>query len=290
MLRLTASFTVFILLCGLTGAASEISVSQSLDRSQIAFEDSLRFQITLKWDGPQAAYLFDKPLTPDLNRLSVRSFTSTVKTGGEGTLPTTTKTYDYVLAPTAGGLGSIEPITIQYLAWPDSIPGSLVTEAMTVRIAEPRPPAADSGSPLIWLVPVAVLLVAAGGLTFMVRSRRARQEQVPVMTPSERFLEELGTLKSETGDDYKRFLSGLCPLIEEYFSARFGIAAAGLDDAALAEALATAPISVDDAERLASWYCGARKDKFRPVKATPGATIRLEAEIRELMEKIRESE
>jgi hypothetical protein len=290
MLRSTALITAFVVMSALPAAASEIALSQSLDRHEMAFEDSVRFEIKLEWDGPQGAYLFDKPLTPDLSRLAVQGFTSTVKTFGEGAGQTTTKTYHYVLVPMAGGLGTIEPITIQYLAWPDSVPGSLVTEAMTVRIAEPRPPAAESGSPLVWVVPVAVVLFAGAGSLYYLRLRRSRRNQEPVQTPSERFLEQLARLKSDAGDDYKRFLSGLCPLFEEFLSARFDIKAAGLDDEALGEALAATSLSADQAERLTSWYGGARRDKFRPVKTTPGAAIRLESEIRETFEKIRESQ
>jgi len=97
-------------------AAEGISVTQSVDRFSIPFEDSVHFEIVLQWDGPQTAYLFPKPLNPTFERLKVRGLTSSISSSGSGEAETTTKKFRYTLIPTASGTGRIEPVTISYLS------------------------------------------------------------------------------------------------------------------------------------------------------------------------------
>ena len=159
-------FLFVILIFSQPAIANGISVSQSLDKTETAFEDSVRMTITLSWSGAQSAYLFPRPLQPIIDKLKIHQFTSSISSTGQGDNETTTKKYIYTLIPTSSGLGRIEPITIDYVTWPDSIPGELVTEPLTVLIQDPVPVEADTGEINI-MVLVIVIVLAAGIITFV---------------------------------------------------------------------------------------------------------------------------
>ena len=134
--------------------ADEISISQSVDRFTMPYEDSVHFDIILKWNGPQSSYLFTSPLNPTYNGLKVRGFTSSISTTGSGDNETTTKRFRYTLIPVSPGEAYINPVTVPYISWPDSIPGELVTEAMTIQVAQPELSGDQEKRKLSWVVTV----------------------------------------------------------------------------------------------------------------------------------------
>ncbi len=268
-------------------AAEGISVSQSLDRSQIAFEDSVTFTVTLTWPGPQYAYRFDRPLEPSMQGLKVAAFSSSISSSGEGAAETTTKEYNFKLAPTESGEDRIEAIEIAYVAYPDSIPGSLMTEPVTVQVAKPLPaPEPGSFSRIWWIVGVSAVIFVAVLLWMYLKIVRRKDVGEVVLSPKDIVLEQLETMHRESAGDFKKFQSGLYKILIGYLSARCGIEADTLDDDALAEAIAITSLPETAKEKITDWLVTARKDKFRPVDAAPGEAIRLESEVRELFEKL----
>ena len=279
---------LMVFLATASAGASDISVSQALDKSQLAFEDSATFEIILEWPGPQYAYRFDRPLDPTFERLKVTGFSSSIKSTGTGADEVTRKSFRYTLVPTLSGTGRIEPAVISFLSYPDSIPGELMTEPMTVTIAEPIPVPPEAGLPVLWIV-VILLVVAGGGLAVFLFVRKTRRVDVgeKVLSPEEIVLEQLETLKTEAGPDFKKFQSGLYRILSGYFQGRFDIDTEPLEDEVLAERIAKLALPDAYKGKLAQWTINARQDKFRPVEAAPGEALRLESEVRETFEKMK---
>ena len=186
---------LFLILSVSIADASGIGVSQSIDKTEMAFEDVVVLEIELTWQGSQVSYLFNKPLNPVFNQFKVQRFSSSISSSGKNNDERTTKRMKFTLEPTVSGLATIPVLTIEYLAWPDSIPGELVTEMMTVTVAEPLPvvEAETEGLSVITTITAIVLvLVVAVVVVFVLRRRK------PIMVaklPREDFLESLARSK-----------------------------------------------------------------------------------------------
>lgn len=267
-------------------SAAGISVSQTLSSSEIPFEDSVLFEIELSWDGSQAAYLFPNPLRPIIDRMTIRGFSSSVASVGRDESEQTIKTYRYVLLPKSSGVGRIAPITISYITWPDSLPGELTTSEMTVTIDKPLPPKEPFDYTSIWWLGGALLLAAGSLVTVIIRRSRNRKPSEPVRTVVEQFLDELGQLKQEAGADHKRFQTGLHKILAEFFSRQYGFSPEGVAVEDMKEQLLAVGLTDQAASKISTWFAQAARDKFSPVSVGPGETIRLEAEIRQLFEKL----
>jgi len=283
---LTALLTVFFLtVCASYGHAGEISISQSLDRFSIQFHDSVYFDIVLKWEGSQSAYLFSKPLNPSFHRLKVRGYTSSISSTGFGDNEVTTKRFRYTLIPTSAGTAQIDPVAVSFISWPDSVPGELFTEAMTVQIAEPPPPAEEGSDKTVLIV--IVTFVVVGFLAFaLVKWVRSKQPKEVQKSPIEQFLEKLTEIKQEAGGDFKKFQIGLYENLAVFLETMYHIEPDKLADNEIDSALKATDLSDSQRVQIARWLTQARQDKFRPVASKPGETMRLETEIRQFFEKL----
>ena len=280
----TSLFLIIICLGG--NKVQAISVTQSLSESEIAFEDSLFFEIVLTWDGPQNAYFFEKPLIPKFDRLKVRAFSSAISSSLETGSEITTKKYDYVLIPTSSGSASIDPVSISYVSWPDSIPGELVTEPMTAEIADPVK-RDEKGNNISWIWIVVIGLIVLGGFgTFILRVINKKNEIEPHQSPKENFLEKLTETKENAGSDLKKFQTGLYAILATYINDLYKIDVSKLSDNELKEKLVESGINDISSDKIVGWLSRAHQDKFSPITSLPGETIRLEAEIRDFFEKL----
>lgn len=287
MMRAVACLISVQLLAG-SVCADAISVSQSLDAFDIPFEDTVGFEITLTWTGPQSKYYFGRPLEGSFERLKVGRFSSSISSSGSGPDEITTKQFRYELIPTAPGRAIIRSIAIGYLLWPDSIPGELVTEEMSVRVAEPLPVEKEENrSSVWWFAGVAILVMSGGGVTVWI-IRRRRPVEIE-RSPEDLFLDKLSDLKKESGADLKKFQAGLYLSLSDYLMVRYSLAVGSLREEKLEEALVVVGLSKGRAARIAGWLSRAQKDKFAPVQAGPGETVRLEADIRSFFEDKRRS-
>ena len=177
MLRFGVFLTLILLLVGSVSAAG-ISVSQTIGANEMAFEDTLTFEVTLTWDGPQSAYFFGQPLNPGFEKLKVGRFSSAISSAGSGDAEITTKRFEYQLIPILSGQAQISPVAIEYVSWPDSIPGKLSTEAMSIKVAEPRPKKIKEPVSWLWWAVVIVLLAGGGAVAvFRVRSKSQVEEK-----------------------------------------------------------------------------------------------------------------
>lgn len=285
-IRPLLTFLILVVLAGRPGAAESISLSQSLDRPQVAYDETATLEIVLTWPGPQSAYRFDRPLQPVLQKLRVGKFSTTVSSVGAGGDEITTKRFHYELIPTEAGLGRVEPMRVEYVSWPDSIPGELVTEPVTVQIAAPIPEPPKSNDLPIWLLVLVAVCLIGGGVAAVITVRKRSQALRPDKTPSERLLERLAELQKEVGSDLKRFQTGLFPIIVEYLERRFELPLAGRSAEEIAEALNRTALTESQRLQVAEWLERAEREKYQPIQAAPGKTIRLANEVKLFFEKM----
>lgn len=289
MLQRTLSVISFFIAATASLAAGDISLTQRLERASISYEDSVLFEIDLSWTGPQWAYRFDRPLELTLDKLRIRQFSSSLESSGDSAAVRTTKRFTYVLVPTGGGHGSIEPMVVSYLTWPDSLPGELFTQAATVNIAAPRPrptgPQQLLGFPVkYWLVAGPILLL--GLAVLMVVIFRNRRPKPVVQTPAQQFLERLTVIREEAGDDLKRFQTGLYKSLLAYLLAEYKVNLAGRPVQAIMKEIDHINMPLEHQEKICAWLLRADREKFSPAEPVPGATIRLETEVRHFFESI----
>jgi hypothetical protein len=267
-----------------------ITVAQRIADHHIPFEDTVEFEISLSWPGPQSAYLFDRPLNLELDHLKIGRFSSTISSTGQGEHEITTKTYHYRLLPLAPGTAEIEPVAISYLAMPDSIRGSLTTEKMTVEIDRPIPPPEPGDLSSLTYFGIALAALLAGAVIILARRGRSEPKLGPRLTPRQVFLQQLGILRADSENDLKRFQGGLYKLLCAFLFAEYDIEVGDKEREQLDQELADNS-SLGDGQRdtLMTWLLQARQDKFRPVPASPGETIRRENAIRAFFERLQDN-
>lgn len=249
------------------------------------FEDTAVYQITISWDGPPTKYRFEKALRLSTDKLKVSSFSSTVHSSGEGADEVSAKIIEYRLAPTGSGVGSVEPLAIEYTEWPDTTVGTLMTDAVTLTIAPPVPvkPEGAGGFPVwIWVVGLVVVLALGAGLVFW---QRSRPKPPPPKTPAQAFLDDLADVKKEAGSDLKQFQTGLYKILAVFISVLYRIDINGRSTDAILADLEKADLSREGKDMLSDWLRRAEREKYVPVNAPPGETIRLESEIRSFVQK-----
>ncbi|MFQ5453895.1 MAG: BatD family protein [Candidatus Zixiibacteriota bacterium] len=284
-MRNLTTCVLFIIFLFSFANAGEISLSQSLNKTEILYNDSVSFEIILQWDGPQHAYVFNKPLSPYFDRVRVSGFTSSIKSALSNGQEITTKKFNYVLVPTSSGMGKIDPINVSYISWPDSLPGELVTEAMTFKIADPIRVDKEEGAFSNWLL-IMGMLVILGAVIGVWKYKRNKQPEIPQQDPRDKFLEGLVNIKQDSGSDFKKFQTGLYEIMVNFLEEKYIINPENISDEEMFQKLKENNLSEEKCNKINSWFQEAQKDKFRPVSNTPGNIIRLEAEIRDFFEKL----
>lgn len=281
-------FSVALMLVLSLGAqrALAISLTQSIDKTEMPFEDSAKFEITVEWLGSQFAYRFINPLNPYIDRLKISRFTSSISSFGTGKDEKTTKKFTYVLVPTSGGKGKIDPITINFITWPDSVSGELVTEPVAMTIGEQiiKPKAGEFPA---WIsIMGGLLLIGSGATIYFLRAKAIRGRPI-VKTPSESALDELSKLKADCGSDLKRFQTGVFNILSSFLRSKHNINLSGLSEEKIEELLSKTNLSQPAQASIRNWLVQAEKDKYRPVEAAPGETVRLETELRRFFENVK---
>lgn len=277
---------LILLLAMLTPSAANgsISLSQSIDRLEMPYEDSARVEIVVSWEGSPLAYRFEHPLRLQSDNLKVVSFSSTVSSSGSGINEVTTKRFRYTLSPTGPGLATIDAARIEYVKWPDSTVGVLMTDPMVVTIARPLPKVAKrsggfTGTMLIVLI--GLTLVVVGAVIYIVRKRKPTEM---VRTELDGFLDGLTQLRGESGNDLKKFQTGLYKNLVSYISLRYDLNLSGRTAEAVILEFENSEATAAVKEKITSWLLQAEKEKFSPVAAVPGEVMRLESEVRSFFE------
>jgi len=272
--------------CWLPATVSAISLSQSVDHTEMAFEETAQFEISITWAGPPGIYRFDRPLRLEVDKLKVTRFSSSITSTGVGDEEVTTKLFEYTLTPTASGQGTIQSLSVEYGVWPDTLTGLLVTDPVQITIAEPLLVSSSESDKLSTGFVVAVILIivtALGGAIYWGRRRKPRKI---AKTPVQAFLDELTALKQSAGSDMKTFQTGLYKNLIRYLSEEYKLDLNGKSLEQVISELEQTDMSRAGKDSIAGWLTRAEKEKFSPLAATPGETIRLESEIRQFLKRI----
>ena len=268
------------------GEAS-ISVSQAIDRGEMAFEDTVRFEISVSWDGPAHAYRFDKPFRVQVDRMTVARFSSTVRSSGSGPDEKTTKFFEYQLTPNLSGLATIAALNIEYISWPDSLTGILVTDPVSISIRDPLPQELreEGGMDSGWW---AVILVVLGGLGVGLYSTFKRKAAVDkIQTAREKFLGELEEIKRGSGTDLKKFQTGLYRSLISYIVGKYSLSIKKQTAESVVSELSRVELDQTTCRTLTDWLIRAEKEKYAPIATAPGEVTRLASEIKQFFEQLK---
>ncbi len=275
---------LFVLVCQpLVVSADEISLSSTLDKTDIAYEDSVSLTVELKWQGDLRNYSFELLPLPETSNLKIIGTSSSISSREEDRTEVTVRTFKYNLKPTLAGVGTIQPIDIKYISWPDSIPGFLTTQSFQVIIAEPIPPPEPISKTPIFIAVGAVIIV---GIVLFVIFGRKKKETIVVKNVEEYFLDELAIIKKESQSDRKIFFTRLYKALAEYIERKFAIKVSGLSSAAMLSKLEKVELFPELKEPLSNWIRQAETEKYAPVGGTPGDIIRLITELENFFRKI----
>ena len=147
---------------------SDLSLSAELDKTDIKFDETVSLTIQVKWTGNLQDYGFKIFSLPKTDRLEVLGTTSKIASNIENGAEVTTRTYKYTFKPTEAGQGVIYPITLDYVAMPDSIPGQLETQQFSVLIAKPVAVKQAEGTHIVWYVVIGLFLIFSGAGVFII--------------------------------------------------------------------------------------------------------------------------
>jgi len=265
----------------ISGAAvgSEISLTGSVDKTDIAFEDSVKLTVEIKWLGDISSYNFQVLPLPEAENLKVTGTSSSIssKTGETGDI--TVRTFKYVLRPTGSGVATIDPVVLDYLSFPDSTTGQLSTQEFKILVAARIPRGNETNLPLFAKILIGLAaLVVIGGVVIFVRKYKAVDIE-PVKTSEEEFLEGLETARKESQNDRKQFFTRLYKLLMMYLEGKYGLELSGKTAQSIVEQLDSIDLQPIFAEKVGQWLIQADKEKFAPGAGAPGDTLRLATEI-----------
>jgi len=274
------------LLYGSVAVGQEISLSTSIDKTEMAFEDSLTLNLLVEWEGDMAGYVFEVFPLPETENLQVLGTSSAVSSRHENNREITSRKFRYTLRPTLAGVGIIRSIVLNYVQLPDSLPGLLTTQEYKVIISEPvvKPDESRRGGLFVVILIIgSVVIIAIMGLWFV---RRRRHDRVPVTTAEEKVLDKLIIIKSESQTDRKQFYIRVYKTLATYIEEKFGLATSGRTSAAIIGALESIEIGLDTRDKLAGWLAQAEKEKYAPSGGEPGDTIRMITELEEYFQRL----
>jgi len=295
LLNIQKSFLQLVIAAAITFSAVNsyadgITVTQSIDRTEAAYEDIIQMEVKLTWDGPPHAFLIEGPLRPLLDRLKVTRYSSSVSSKGSGAEEQTTKIYTFQLAPTISGTGKVSPIEIKYVSFGDTIPVVVVTDLLEISIASPvsRKTTENDEFSLVKAGLMAVLFIAISltGIIIFLKRKRTNVD-VDRKSPKEIFGVSLAELKIECASDYKRFQTGLYKLITSFLVSQYKIQIKGLSCDEIIAAMVNTDMQSSHRDKFGEWLKKAEREKYSPSAAPPGEAMRVESEIQKFLEMIK---
>jgi len=281
-ITLAAIALIILLIPGLY-AGERISLSAHLDKTDIPFEGTAELQLEIRWYGDITSYAFEVLPLPEMENLKVLGTSSSISSEMEDGQEVTTRFFKYRLKPTSSGTGSINPITLQCVSMPDSIPNQLATQLMTINIAKPVPVEEKGEIPVYFIVLLIAVLIA--GFIFIVLRMRKKPEQVPDKNPEEIFFEDLVRLKQDGQSDRKIFFTRLYRMLTLFIEKKYGLGIINQTAEIIAAKLDSVEIPINDKEKLIHWLIKSEKEKYAAFGGEPGYIIRLTAELEKYFEK-----
>jgi len=221
---------------------------------------------------------------PEAENLKVVGTKKSISSSEEGGIEYTTRTYRYTFEPTLTGTGTIRPIEVKFVSWPDSIPGELATQEFKILIAEPVVKEDSKGFPL-WLIFLGAAIVIIEGAYLIFKFKRKRPVE-SVERPEEIFLEGLEEVRKASHGERQQFFTGLYKLLIEYLGGKYQIGSAGKTTVVILRELNEKEIPLDFKEKLADYLARCETEKFAPSQGEPGDIIRLSNEIENLFKNV----
>jgi len=277
------SFIYFLLILAVFSTGnifgSEISLTGAVDRTDIAFEDSVTLTVEIKWLGDIDSYAFQVLPLPDAENLKVTGTSSSISSKTVEGRGITIRTFKYVLKPTEPGTGTIEPVVLDYVALPDSTTGQLSTQQFNILIAAPIPRGTETNLSLfakILIFVAAVIIVIV--IIYLVRKKKSEDVE-PVKTAEVEFLEGLESAKKESQNDRKQFFTRLYKLLITFMENKYGLNLSGKTTQLIMEEIDAVEMPELRKEKINQWLQQADKEKFAPGTGAPGDVLRLATEI-----------
>lgn len=277
---------LWALLSAGSAVASEISLTGSVDKTDIAFEDSVTLTVEIKWLGDITAYKFEVLPLPTCENLKVTGTSASISSKTSEGQGITVRTFTYVLRPTQAGTGTIEPITLDYTSLPDSTTGQLATQQFHILIAKPILRGSESNLP--WLAKIliwgAALIVIVAIILIIIIKKHSKPSE-PQVTPAQKFLDELGVVKKDFANDRKQFFTRLHKLLIIFLESNYGLALSGKTTQLILKDMEPLEMPAEIKEKIGQWLLQADKEKFAPGTGAPGDVIRLATEIEDIFRK-----
>jgi hypothetical protein len=264
--------------------ADGITISQSVDKTETAFEDSIIFEIGLTWEGNPMAYRFPKPLSPYFEKFKVRGFSSSINSFLNDGVEYTKKTYKFTLKPNLSGQANITPVAVSYISMPDSIEGELLSESFYITIANPIPKEVTEELPYYWYMLTILVIIGLGVAYFYFKFYGKVEDKATNKSSEQSIILEIDKLHKEAGSNIKIFQTGFYRLMVGYLSKSYGIEIQALKSDELLEKLNNADITKAQAVKMHKWLTQAEKDKYSPISSQPGEVVRLVTEIKQFFE------
>ncbi len=278
-----------ILLWTASAVANDISLSASIDRTEIKYEEKFQMDLKIVWRGDMSRYMFEPFPLPETQNLKVVGTSSAVSSGRDSAGEYTSRSYRYTFQPTGSGAGSIEPVILKYITRPDSLPGELATQRFQVLIAPPLPqPEKSEKVSLTWYI-VGGIAIVSFGLTGLIVARRRRVPMEPVKSAEDIFLEGLIVIKRESAGERKMFFTRIYKLLGQYLETRHGVACAGKTVEEIIGHFETKQLPLDSKDKIKEWLILAEKEKYAPTGHQPGETLRLATEMENFFKEIQKS-
>jgi hypothetical protein len=235
------TLTLFLILLVLAPLGrAEVSFQATVDKQSAAFEDRIELTLEVRVDHPE---IHTSPLPPpQISGMTLGGSTSTVDRQGD----TIIRSYTYMLVPRRSGAITIPPFQLEFT---DSLAtDTLISEPITVTIAQPAPQSEESATPLwLLLLALAIILVGAGWWY-----RRTTKVEKPVLEdwrgPFRDRLKEV--TKYADREDYRQFSVEAMKLIVDLLERRSDRRLTGQTAKDLVELLAAEGLPDSELERI----------------------------------------
>jgi len=261
--------------------ASNLTLSASIDKTDIPYEGEVTLSVEINWRGTLEDYSFGLMPLPETDKFKVAGTSSSISTEEDSLgQDITIRQFKYTLKPVEFGIATIYPITLDYTAFPDSIPGQLTTQQFKVNIDRPIPKEekSQSNTGLYLLIILGAAIVIAVPSVYFIFIRK-KEIPEPELSPEKRFIEDFRDVKKESINDRRQFFARLHKTIVSYFSQKYDINPTGKTAAVIIEELKEREIPETELARPADWLTIAETEKYAPTKGEPGDLLRLAAEI-----------
>lgn len=206
--------------------ASEISLKTVLENDNVPLNQEVVYHIELSWHGDLSQYKIGDIGDPVITNLSLRgSGSSNRLTTDKDGQPLSIKRVTYYFKPQSMGMAYIDGITIQYTDSHSGKSETLSAQRIGVKITDPVATSQDTfmpGTILLWILLIGFIAALAYFLfRYMQRRKKSDEDETPVLTMEEKYLELLNETIHLSNGVAKENISALKKLLSGYIAEKF---------------------------------------------------------------------